>query len=55
MTCREFAEFMAEYLSGELSGEIRMQFEEHLSECPNCVAYLSNYRDTISLGRRAFA
>lgn len=55
MTCREFADFIADYLSGELSPEARASFEDHLQVCPNCVAYLSNYRDTIALGRRAFA
>jgi anti-sigma factor RsiW len=55
VTCREFADFIADYLSGELSVETRAQFEHHLGVCPNCVAYLSNYRDTIALGRRAFA
>ena len=55
MTCREFAEFIADYLSGELPPETRAQFECHLDVCPNCVAYLSNYRDTMALGRRAFA
>ena len=55
MTCREFAEFMADYLSGELVPETTAQFERHLTVCPNCVAYLSNYRDTVALGRQAFA
>ena len=54
MTCREFAEFMADYLSGELLPETTAQFEHHLTVCPNCVAYLSNYRHTVMLGRRAF-
>ena len=54
MTCREFAEFIADYLSGELATETRAQFERHLTACRNCVAYLSNYRDTIALGRTAF-
>ena len=54
MTCREFADFMADYLSGELSPETRAQFERHLHVCSNCVAYLSNYRDTVALGRQAF-
>jgi anti-sigma factor RsiW len=54
VTCREFADFIAEYLSGELSPETRTQFEQHLDVCPNCVAYLSNYHDTIALGRQAF-
>lgn len=55
MTCRELAEFIAAYLRGDLPLEIRAQFERHLAECPNCVAYLSNYRETIALGRRVFA
>ena len=55
MTCREFAEFMADYVSGELSPEVTTRFEHHLTVCPNCVAYLSNYRHTVALGRRAFA
>ena len=54
MTCREFAQFIADYLSGELSADARVEFERHLDVCPNCVAYLSNYRDTIAMGRRAF-
>ena len=54
MTCREFAEFISDYLAGELPPDARAQFEGHLDVCPNCVAYLSNYRDTIALGRRAF-
>ena len=55
MTCREFADFLADYLSGELSPGTRAQFERHLEVCPNCVAYLSNYRDTIVLGRTVTA
>jgi anti-sigma factor RsiW len=55
VTCREFAEFIADYLSGELPGDARASFERHLGNCPTCVAYLSNYRDTIALGRTAFA
>ncbi|MES1256090.1 MAG: zf-HC2 domain-containing protein [Acidobacteriota bacterium] len=54
MTCREFADFMADYVSGELTGEARDRFERHLHVCENCVRYLSGYRTTIALGRRAF-
>ena len=53
MTCREFADFLADYLSGALSPKTRAQFERHLELCANCVAYLSNYRDTIALGKAA--
>ena len=54
MTCRELAEFIADYLSGDLPPQTRVQFDHHLTVCPNCVAYLSNYRDSIALGRRVF-
>ena len=33
MTCREFADFMMDYLSGELSSESRAAFDYHLSLC----------------------
>jgi anti-sigma factor RsiW len=55
VTCREFAEFIGEYLSGELPSDVTAQFERHMSRCTNCDAYLANYRMTIDLGRQAFA
>ena len=55
MTCREFADFIADYLSGELPGESLAQFEHHLTLCPNCQRYLDAYRATVKLGKAAFA
>ena len=55
MTCREVADFLADYLSGSLATDVRGQFDRHLNVCPNCRAYLATYRATIDLGRRAFA
>jgi anti-sigma factor RsiW len=55
MTCREVADFLADYLSNALAADVRAQFEQHLSVCPNCQAYLATYRVTIELGRRAYA
>lgn len=54
MTCREFADFIADYLSGELPPAVRQTFETHLERCDNCRVYLSIYRDTMHLGRGAF-
>lgn len=54
MTCRELADFLADYLSGDLPAGPRAEFEQHLSCCPNCRQYLADYRATIELGRRAF-
>jgi anti-sigma factor RsiW len=55
MTCREVADFLADYISGALAADIRAQFDRHLSLCPNCQAYLATYRATIELGRQGFA
>jgi anti-sigma factor RsiW len=49
MTCREVIEFLMSYLDGELSPEVRAEFERHLAVCSSCVAYLDSYRQTIAL------
>ena len=54
MTCRECADFLSEYLDGELAEDVRSVFERHLSLCPNCVTYLEQLRQTILIGQRAF-
>jgi len=54
MTCREFVEFLMQYLEGELPSERQAIFDAHLAECPWCVVYMSNYRQTIQLGHAAF-
>ena len=55
MNCREFTEFLHEYLFGNLPAEERTEFEKHLAECPWCVAYLDSYQKTIVLEKVAFA
>lgn len=55
MTCREFADFMADYLSGELAPDSRAAFEHHFRLCVNCRKYLAAYEETVTLGKRAFA
>jgi anti-sigma factor RsiW len=49
MACREILDFLMEYLDGNLSPAQRAIFEEHLAVCPDCVAYLHNYRRTVKL------
>jgi anti-sigma factor RsiW len=55
MNCREFTEFLHEYLFGNLPAEERSEFEKHLAECPWCVAYLDSYQKTMQLEQAAFA
>jgi anti-sigma factor RsiW len=54
VTCREFAEFMGDYLSGALPSGERSAFEHHLQLCLNCRKYLAGYEQTVKLGKRAF-
>ena len=51
MTCREFVDFLMEYLDGTLDPSERRIFEGHIDECPGCVTYLDTYRETVRLGR----
>ena len=54
MTCREFANFMMDYVAGELSRDSLASFEGHLRACENCRKYLAGYQDTVKLGKQAF-
>ena len=54
MTCREFADFIADYLSSELPAPTRDAFDRHLALCQNCRRYLASYTETVKLGKAAF-
>ena len=49
MTCQDLADFLVDYVDGDLPALIHLQFEAHLGVCPDCVHYLQQYRDTIRL------
>lgn len=51
LTCREFVEFLADYLAGELPPDERDTFNAHLALCPSCVAYMNTYQQAVRLGR----
>jgi anti-sigma factor RsiW len=55
MNCRDFLEFVDDFLAGNLPESERAHFEQHLGECPHCVEYLASYRETVSLGTAAYA
>ena len=49
LTCRELVELVTEYLDGSLSRRDRARFDGHIAGCPNCTAYLEQFRETIRL------
>jgi anti-sigma factor RsiW len=53
MTCREASEFLLDYASAELEGEVRAEFETHMADCPNCNRFVVQYQATIAAGRMA--
>lgn len=54
MTCREFVDFLMDYLEGALPAESHAVFERHLAACQDCRAYLATYREAVRLGRAVY-
>ncbi len=55
ITCRAVVELLLDYLSDELPQAESATIDRHLAKCPDCVAYLTSYRDAIKLGKAALA
>jgi len=52
MACKELEELVTEYLEGTLPPADQRRFGDHLDDCPYCVTYLDQMRQTIrTLGR----
>src|ERR1051326_8259003 len=47
LTCKELTELITDYLEERLSQADRIRFEQHLSLCPGCGAYVDQMRITI--------
>jgi hypothetical protein len=54
ITCRQFVDFLDDYLSRVLPEPARTAFDAHLAACPACVAYLTSYQATLELEKVAF-
>ena len=55
LTCREFIEFLDEYLDGRWPEDRLARFNDHLARCPSCVSYTRSYQDAVRLGRSVFS
>ncbi len=53
MKCRELADFLMDYVGGELPAEVRETFEQHLTKCHNCHEYLVEYEGAVRAGKIA--
>lgn len=49
LVCQEVVELVTEYLAGTLPESEKTRFDQHLSTCPPCTAYLAQMRTTLAL------
>jgi anti-sigma factor RsiW len=52
LACQELVELVTDYLEGVLPAAERARFEEHLTGCSGCRAYLEQMRQTIRVLHR---
>jgi MFS family permease len=55
IACKQLVELVADYLDDALSPELRARFEEHISGCDGCTAYLNQTQQIIVELRRLSA
>jgi hypothetical protein len=51
LTCQQVAALLVDYVAEDMALPTRTAFETHLRNCPDCVAFLATYRETIRTTR----
>lgn|GEM_PF-2918829 len=49
LSCADETRLIADYLNGSLAPAVQRFFEEHLSGCKDCTAFLKTYKKTLAL------
>ena len=52
LSCKQFVDFLNEYVAGEQPEDVRKAFEEHINRCPPCLDFLNAYRETIRTSKK---
>lgn len=55
ITCRQFEDFIVDYLEGDLPGKDRRSFEIHLRFCRECRDYLDAYKASLDAAKQGLA
>ena len=53
ITCREFEDFIADYLADQLPAAKVRRFERHMKLCRECREYLAAYQASLEIGKAA--
>ena len=51
LNCREFEEFIDDYIDGKLPASVSRKVYLHLLACGDCRSYISAYKRSIELGK----
>jgi len=49
LTCKDFLKELSEYLDESLDAKLRVQLEEHITECPNCWVIADTTKKTVKI------
>jgi len=50
-SCREMAEWVSDYLEGDLAASLREMIDRHRGDCPPCEAFVRTLAKTVELLR----
>jgi predicted anti-sigma-YlaC factor YlaD len=51
LSCREMAEFISDYIDGDLREDLRSLIESHRGDCPPCEAFIRTLARTVDVVR----
>jgi anti-sigma factor RsiW len=51
LTCQQVVALLVEYVTEDIAPQTRTAFEAHLCDCPDCLAFLATYKETIRTTR----
>ncbi len=53
LNCKQFVDFLDDYVAGGQPDEVRKAFEDHIGCCPPCLDFLESYKKTIETSKKA--